>query len=501
MKSNYKTFSGGYSFKNFKGQPCKELIQIKMPGEIIIPLKQGFGNEVPAIVKTGDKVKAGQIIGVDDNSISSPVHSSVNGTVEKMEKIDLNNDEVNAVIIKSAKTDDWLAIEGHTSDWKNYSPKAIEKIIYSSGAASLDKCGIPTRYKSSTINPGDVKDVIIQAANSEIFNPCLSVLLDENKIPDFIQGLGILKKIFPDAKMHLAFSKCNKKLLKKIAGLMVDSLWANFYSVAPKYPQAYDEAIIPTILNKEFPPDKLSADIGVIVLSIQTILHVFEAVVEGKPAIERTVTLSGEGFKENIHATARIGTPFSEIINNRIKEGLEVRIIADSILTGNKLLDLSLPIIRTLNNIIAIPENRRGAFVGFANPGFTKDSYSRTTLSPLFGPLGLKKKVETNLHGEKRACVFCAFCEDACPAGIMPHHLYRYAAKGIIDENLLKYKIYNCMECNLCSYVCTSKIPVARYIKEAKAKLKEFGLTVESTKPSDINKSKSIKNQEKKEGK
>jgi len=78
----------------------------------------------------------------------------------------------------------------------------------------------------------------------------------------------------------------------------------------------------------------------------------------------------------------------------------------------------------------------------------------------------------------------------------MPHHLYRYAAKDIIDENLLKYKIFNCIECNLCSYVCTSKIPVAQYIKEAKAKLIEFGLTVESTKPSYLNKLKGIKKQE-----
>lgn len=483
MMIKHKTFSGGYRFKNFKGQPGKELIHAKTPDKAVIPLKQGFGNEVLPVVKPGDKVKAGQIIGIDDNSISSPVHSTVDGTVEKIEKISLYDEVVNAAFIKSVKTDNWLPLEGHTSDWKSSSPKVIEKILYNSGAASLDKCGIPTRYKTSVISPDDVKHIIIQAASSEVFNPCLSVLLEENRISDFIQGLEILRKIVPGAQMHLAFGKCSKEILKKIAGLMTDSQWINFYSVTPKFPQEYDEVIIPTILNKEFPHGNLSANIGVIVLSIQTILHVYEAVVEGKPVIERIVTLSGAGFKENVHANVRIGTPFSEIIKNRIKEGLEVRIIPDSILTGNKLLDLSLPIIRTLNNIIAIPENRKRQFFAFSDPGFTKDAHSHTVVSPIFGCLGLKKNVETNIHGEQRSCLFCTFCEQVCPAGLIPHVLYRYAKNDIIDETLVNYRIFNCIECNLCSYVCVSKIPVAKYIREGKEKLKAEGLGVAPDSP------------------
>ena len=35
----------------------------------------------------------------------------------------------------------------------------------------------------------------------------------------------------------------------------------------------------------------------------------------------------------------------------------------------------------------------------------------------------------------------------------------------------MKFKIFNCIECNLCSYVCPSKIPVSEYIKQGKEKL------------------------------
>ncbi len=59
--------------------------------------------------------------------------------------------------------------------------------------------------------------------------------------------------------------------------------------------------------------------------------------------------------------------------------------------------------------------------------------------------------------------------------GIIPHLLFHYVERDVIDETLLKYKIFNCIECNLCSYVCPSKISIAEFIKEGKTKLVEEG--------------------------
>ena len=58
---------------------------------------------------------------------------------------------------------------------------------------------------------------------------------------------------------------------------------------------------------------------------------------------------------------------------------------------------------------------------------------------------------------------------------IIPHLLFHYVENDVIDETLLKYKIFNCIECNLCSYVCPSKIPLAQFIKEGKARLIDEG--------------------------
>ena len=88
MTPKHKKFSRGYEFKNFQGQPEGNLIQIDIPARVTIPLKQGSGNEVAAVVEPGQKVRAGQIIARDDQSVSSPVHSSVNGEVVEIKTID-----------------------------------------------------------------------------------------------------------------------------------------------------------------------------------------------------------------------------------------------------------------------------------------------------------------------------------------------------------------------------------------------------------------------------
>jgi Na+-translocating ferredoxin:NAD+ oxidoreductase RnfC subunit len=84
--------------------------------------------------------------------------------------------------------------------------------------------------------------------------------------------------------------------------------------------------------------------------------------------------------------------------------------------------------------------------------------------------------VDTNLHGEHRPCIACTYCDGVCPAGILPHLLHRYVQREVIDETLLRLGIFDCIDCNLCTYVCTSKIPLAALMREGKEKLVAEGL-------------------------
>ncbi len=81
-----------------------------------------------------------------------------------------------------------------------------------------------------------------------------------------------------------------------------------------KYPQGAEKQLIKAVLNREVPSGGLPFDVGVIVQNVGTALAVYEAVVRGKPLIERVLTVSGDGVKERKNLLVRIGTPFSEVI-------------------------------------------------------------------------------------------------------------------------------------------------------------------------------------------
>lgn len=212
-----------------------------------------------------------------------------------------------------------------------------------------------------------------------------------------------------------------------------------------------------------------------IILDIAAVLDVCYAVTEGKPLIEKTMALCGPGFTENTHLRFRVGCTLEHITAGRVYTNKNLRFVQNSCLTGEKFSGLSLPVDRTTSVVIAMLEDNESEFLAFAKPGIDRDSYSRTCFSELFKKKRelFLKKCGTNVHGELRPCLFCSFCKNVCPAGIIPHLLFQYAERDIIDENLLRYKIFDCIECNLCSYVCPSKIPIAEFIKKGKARLIE----------------------------
>ena len=466
-----RRFKGGYRFKHFEGEPKDTLVEAGVPEEVVIPLKQGFGYEVPSVVKKGDTVKAGQIIGIDENSVSTPVQATINGTVKELKKIKYIDGTTNSVVIKSDGTTDWQTVD-HEGEWSRLSEEALERRLYMSGVTSLGRSGIPTRYRSSVIGPGEVEHIVVQGLSTDVHNTSFSVLLDGEGVDRFLEGLKILKRVMPKAAVHVTFDKSRMSLVKLINEKLTGQDGINIYPLELKYPQELDEVIVPTILNARYPYGYLPAHMGVIVLNVQAVLRVYDAVAGNKPMIERVIALRGPGFTENQYATVRVGSPLQSM-KGWIKDERSLRFVVDNLLTGFSCTDSSLPIGRSFNSIIAIPEQVSGGFLSFAAPGFTKDSYSRTFVSSF---VGFKKKVNTNIHGEERPCIFCGYCEDVCPVGITPHLIYHNVERNKIEEKLAIYRIFNCIDCNLCTYVCPSKIQIASYIKEGKKKLRDSGL-------------------------
>ena len=74
------------------------------PDTVSISMLHHIGAPATPVVQPGDKVYVGTLIGEASGYVSAPVHSSVSGTVKKIEKILASaGKEIDAVIIESDK--------------------------------------------------------------------------------------------------------------------------------------------------------------------------------------------------------------------------------------------------------------------------------------------------------------------------------------------------------------------------------------------------------------
>lgn len=505
MIEKVKTFKGGYAFGNLQGMPLARVSVAGIPAKVVIPLRQGYGCEIGPIVKVGEKVKAGQIIAIDDNSISSPVHSSVNGFVTDIDgrvaDYEINkpkvhgkvydllaanqNEDIRAVTIESDGSYDWLSIRDIISDINQATPEGIFKTIYMSGVSALGTSGIPTPYNTSPIGPDKVKNIIIDGTNSEPFYLPIDALLQGNYMA-FITGLNILNFLYPQADIDIALDSDKRESIYGLynalnsdeeyirkglyaTGKLLDNLL--IHPLKPKYPQCDETILVETILgNVPVAKGEFAAiDYGVVILDTQDVISVYEAVVEGKPLIETVVSLGGRGFNVNHGVRVRIGASIRSVVAHRHRYGIDSRIVLNSVMRGNVAQDLDLPVSKSIRTIIALQENRNQEFQAFLRPGIDRGSFSNTFLSSIFRRQ--LRRSDTNLNGELRPCIACNFCEYICPVKILPFLISKYVTHDMVNE-VLNLNIFDCIECGLCSYVCPSKIPLLRHIQKGKQEIR-----------------------------
>ena len=467
-----RTVGGGFRFRHYAGQPAAETGAASIPRSVVIPMLQGYGLPVEPLVREADKVFAGQVIGRNDSTVSSPIHATVNGKVTAIQELAVAGRSALAVAIAGDGTEDWTRLAGASAEWRKLSAEQLEDLLYVSGVTGLAREGIPTRFHSAVLGPQAVRHVIVTQVGADVFGPNPEVLLDARAMPAFAEGLAILGRVLPNASFHVAVSAEERALAGRLAKSLSDNPTVSVHALEPRYPQEFSELLVRSVLKEDFPFGFSAANIGVVVMDVQAALAARAAVVEGRPVIERVVALAGPGFVRPGHLRVRVGTPLEQVLAGRLAAGdLPPKIVLDSILSGSAVEDLSRPLDRTTAMVIALPDDNRRLPFAFARLGLHTESFSRSFV-PAWLPV--KKVASTNRHGEERPCIQCGWCARVCPVRIIPQLIYRQA-RVVTNDLLVRYGAFNCIDCSLCSLVCPSKLPLARRILEAKGKLLEVG--------------------------
>ena len=118
------------------------------------------------------------------------------------------------------------------------------------------------------------------------------------------------------------------------------------------------------------------------------------------------------------------------------------------------------------SQITVIPEGNYFEMFGWMLPGFKKHSVSRSFASTWLTP-NKKFDMDTNYHGGERAFVMTGEYNKVVPMDIYPVHLLKAILVNDIDkmEQLGIYEVDE-EDLALCEYVCSSKTPVTKIVRD-----------------------------------
>lgn len=434
-----KTFPlGGVHPDDCKFTAQKAIVSIPVPERVYIPVSQSLGAPSVPVVNKGDKVKTGQLIAKGEAFISSNIHSSVTGEVEKIEDwIDTSGYKRKTIIIKTEPDvwEDGIDLSSEIKREITLSKEEIIQRIKDKGIVGLGGATFPTHVKVSIPQGKKAEYLIINGVECEPYLTSDHRLMLE-KGEEILIGTQILMKAIdvdqaiigieankPDAIEHLS------KLAEKYKGIKVQGLKL-------KYPQGAEKQLIKALVNREVPSGKLPIEVGCVVQNVGTAFAVYEAVQKNKPLIDRVVTLSGNNI-EGGNFMVRIGTPIQTLIDfcGAKLENID-KIINGGPMMGKALVSTEVPVTKGTSGIL------------------------------LFSS-------EVSHRMKVYNCVRCGKCVSACPMGLEPIVLEKAAEVGNWDL-AEKYHVLDCIECGSCHYTCPAGRPLLDMIRLGKNKVNQI---------------------------
>ncbi len=414
----------------------KPISKAAVPGRLIIPLSQHFGDVCIPRVKAGDEVLLGQVIGSLEKGLFSPVHSSVSGKVKLIENSPhpvLGSAQ--AVIIENDLQDNKLPEEKSKeisqAEIDVFSIDELKKIIFDAGIVGLGGATFPTHVKLSPPNP--VQHLIINGVECEP-NLTTDFRLMVEKPKEIIKGMEIVLKVLGLEKGMVAIEDNKQEAIEIFNNELKDTIH-ELKVLKTSYPQGGEKQVIQSVLKREVPSGGLPFDVGVMVQNVGTMYAVYEAVYKSKPLYERVVTVTGSCLENPGNFLVRIGTTVRDLLNDCGPLKKEpAKIIFGGPMMGIAQATIDVPIVKGTSGIVF----------------FSKEELTQR---------------------ENRPCCRCARCVDECPARIMPSHI-SMAVEQEKFEVAEEYDISDCIECGLCSYVCPARRDLIGLIKYGKSRLK-----------------------------
>ncbi|MEA3347291.1 MAG: electron transport complex subunit RsxC [Candidatus Auribacterota bacterium] len=402
----------------------------------VIAMSQHLGSPSESIVNPGDTVREGMLIGKSTGFISGNIHSPVPGTVKEISDIYLPNGMTSkAVVIEMEGEFDRLGKEVVETNWEHLSSKELIEIINSNGIVGLGGATFPANVKLTLPKGKKAEYLVINGVECEPYLTADHRLMLE-KADQIIDGIKIIASIIKPEKLVIGIEINKENAIESIreaasrAGLVLEVI-----ALKVKYPQGDEKQLLKAVTGREVPSGALPIEIGCVVSNVGTVYSIYEAVVLGKPLIERVLTVSGGAVKNPQNLKVRIGTPIKSLIEECGGFTEEpVKVVVGGPMMGFTIYDLDTPVTKGTSGILALTA----------------------------------KEVNS---AASTACISCGRCIAACPMGLNPTTLFKYIDHSDYDsaENI---GLMDCKECGSCGYVCLARIPLIQGMRLGKRMLR-----------------------------
>ena len=244
------------------------LVRFPDPEVVVIPLSMHAGAPANPVVEVGDTVKVGQKIGEAAGFISSPVHSSVSGTVTAIEtRLHATRGECLSVVIQSdGKNTLHESVQPH-KDLDSLTPDEIVDIVREAGIVGMGGAGFPTSVKLKPPKPIDT--ILLNGCECE---PLLTadhrVLLEY--ADDVIFGLKAIIKTVGAEKGIIVIEDNKPDAIELLQAKTADISDIDVVVAKTKYPQGAEKMLIKRVMGRQVPRGGLPADVGCVVSNIST---------------------------------------------------------------------------------------------------------------------------------------------------------------------------------------------------------------------------------------
>jgi len=443
-------FRGGYRVL-LDGRPSGRVETLPEPEELILPLRSRRFAFTEPLVEDGQRVEPGFPLAKDPRNYSVPLLAPRAGKVrlEPDASRILLEDVTCAPEEPYHPGEDLLHIP---RDVRSVSMRRYKLLALGAWQFFYDAHtgGLPDPF-------GTPAAVIVSTLHLEPFLARGDVQI-KKRLGHFTRGLEHLQSLLEYQPIYLVMPDVESGLAERVRDMVRGYAFVKIVEVPRRYPLDH-LAVLARGLGLRREEGRPVWGVGP-----AGVLAVDRALTLSRPSTVRIISLGGPGVREPVHLKAMPGYPLEAILRGRTTSE-RVRVLSGGVLTGEAVSPEGTGLDAECQGLTVLEEHEGREFLGFMRPGLDRRSYSNCFLGALRPRR--RERLTTALRGERRACVACNFCEEVCPAGIMPHLIHKYLYQDALEE-AERARVDLCVDCGLCSFVCPSKIELAAEMRQAR---------------------------------